>query len=281
MPPPPRSATGASPRSVASELRRHAVAVLALTRAVPPSIVHCELTHLAREPIDLARAGAQHRAYEEALGALGCTVVRVPAAPDLPDSVFVEDAAVVLDEVAVAARPGAVSRRAEVEAVAGAVAAHRPLARIEPPGTLEGGDVLRIGRRIWVGLSGRTNAEGIRQLTSIAARHGYAVHPVRVTGCLHLKTAVTQVGEGTVLLNPAWIDPAAFDGFTWIGVDPREPFAANALLVGGRVVHAAAHTHTSERLRAHGIDVLPVDASELAKAEAGLTCCSILIPPAT
>ncbi len=251
---------------------------LALTRAVPAAIAACELTHLAREPIDLARAVAQHAAYEDALRSLGCTVVRVPAAPDQPDAVFVEDAAVVLDEVAVIARPGAESRRGEVEEVAEALRAHRPLARIEPPGTLEGGDVLRIGRRIWVGASGRTNADGIRQLAAIAEPHGYAVHPLRVTGCLHLKTAVTQVGEGTVLLNPGWVDVAAFEGFDRVDVDPHEPFAANAVLLGGAVLHAAAHPRTAARLRAHGIDVRPVDADELAKAEAGLTCCSILVP---
>jgi dimethylargininase len=251
---------------------------LALTRAVPPSIVHCELTHLAREPIDLARARAQHLAYEDALRALGCTVVRVEPAPDLPDSVFVEDAAVVLDEVAVIARPGAEPRRAEVPSVAEALRPHRPLVHIQPPGTLDGGDVLPIGRDIWVGASGRTNAEGVRQLRAIAEVHGYAVHPIAITGCLHLKTAVTQVGEGTVLVNPAWIDARAFDPLERIGVDPREPFAANAVLAGGAVLHAAAHPRTADRLRARGIDVHSVEADELAKAEAGLTCCSILVP---
>jgi dimethylargininase len=252
--------------------------VLALTRAVPSSIARCELTHLAREPIDLARARAQHRAYEDALRSLGCTVRRLPPAPDLPDSVFVEDAAVVLDEVAIIARPGAEPRRAEVPSVAEALRPHRPLVRIQPPGTLDGGDVLPIGRDLFVGTSGRTNAEGVRQLRAIAGAHGYAVHPIAITGCLHLKTAVTQVGEATVLVNPAWLDARALDNLERIEVAPGEPFAANAVLVGGAVLHAAAHPRTADRLRAHGIDVHPVAASELAKAEAGLTCCSILVP---
>jgi dimethylargininase len=251
--------------------------LVALTRAVPPSIARCELTHLAREPIDVARAAEQHRMYERALEALGCTVVRVDPAPDLPDSVFVEDAAVVLDEVAILCRPGAESRRGELEGVERALHPYRPVSRIEPPGTLDGGDVLRIGRRIWVGASGRTNEEGIRQLREIGARHGYTVHPLRVRGCLHLKTAVTQVGDDAVLLNPAWVDPGAFEAFERIEVDPAEPFAANAVLVGDVVLHGAALLRTAARLRAHGIDIHPVDARELAKAEAGLTCCSILL----
>jgi dimethylargininase len=139
--------------------------------------------------------------------------------------------------------------------------------------------VLRIGRRIFVGASGRTNEEGIRQLGAIGARHGYTVHPLRVRGCLHLKTGVTQVGGDAILLNPSWVDPTAFADTERIEVDPAEPFAANAVRVGDTVLHAAAHPRTADRLRAHGIDVRAVDASELAKAEAGLTCCSILVSP--
>jgi dimethylargininase len=252
--------------------------LLALTRPVPPSIARCELTHLAREPIDPARAAAQHRAYEAALAALGCTLVRLPPAPEHPDSVFVEDTAVVLDEVAVLARPGAESRRGELEVVAEALRPHRPRARIAAPGTLDGGDVLRVGRHIYVGASGRTNAEGIRQLAEIAGAHGYTVHPVPVAGCLHLKTAVTQVGEGTLLLNPEWVSPASFEGLDRIEVDPTEPFAANAVLVGGAVLLPAAYPRTRARLEARGIEVRTVEADELAKAEGGLTCCSILVP---
>jgi dimethylargininase len=250
--------------------------LLALTRAVPPSIVRCELTHLARAPIDVARAAAQHEAYVQTLVRLGCTVERLPDEPDNPDSAFVEDTAVVVDEVAVLARPGAESRRAEVGSVATALGHYREVGRIEAPGTLDGGDVLRVGQRVYVGLSGRTNAEGARQLAEMLAPHGYAVSTVDVRGCLHLKSAVTAVSDDTILVNPRCVDVSRFQGFRRIEVHPHEPFAANALNVDETLVCAAAAPRTRERLGAAGFAVESVDVSELAKAEAGVTCCSLI-----
>jgi len=251
--------------------------LIALTQAVPPSIVHCELSHLERGAIDLARAIEQHHRYEEALVELGCTLQRLPPAPELPDSVFVEDTAVVLPEVAVITRPGAESRRAEIASVAEALRPYRRLAFIEAPGTLDGGDVLCLDSRIYVGLSQRTNSEGIRQLERIVSGFGYEIQSVTVSGCLHLKTAVTQVGERTVLLNPAWINAAVFEGLDHIKVHPAEPFAANALRVGQVLLYPAAFPRTRERLEERGFTARTVEADELAKAEAGLTCCSILV----
>jgi dimethylargininase len=250
--------------------------LLALTRAVPPSIVRCELTHLARTPIDVGRAAAQHGACEDALARLGCTVVRLPDQPEQPDSVFVEDTAVVLDELAVIARPGAESRRAETASVAAAMGEYRQLACIQAPGTLDGGDVLRIGQRVYVGLSGRTNADGARQLTELLAPHGYGVSGIEVRGCLHLKSAVTAIADETVLVNPRWVDASHFRGFKAIDVHPDEPFAANALLIDETLLCAAAAPRTRERLGALGFAVESVDVSELAKAEAGVTCCSLI-----
>ena len=250
--------------------------IIALIRPVSPSINDCELTHLARSPIDLALAQAQHESYERCLKDLGCQVHRVKPAPDLPDAVFVEDSAVVLDEIGIVTRPGAQSRRAETAQVAETLRPLRLLRQIEEPGTLDGGDVLRVNRTLFVGRSGRTNDEGIAQLTRLAAPFGYTVTPVETDGCLHLKTAVTEVAEGTLLLNPRWVDPARFSGFELIACDPTEPFAANALRIGNSVLHAAAWQRTRERLEASGIAVVPVDASELAKAEAGVTCCSVV-----
>jgi dimethylargininase len=252
---------------------------IALTRAVPPSIVDCELTHLGRAPIDLERAVEQHRRYEEALTALGCDVVRLPPLPRHADSVFVEDAAVVLPGAAVITRPGAASRRGEVESVAEALRPFRPCVTIEAPGTLDGGDVLHLGSTLFVGRSGRSNAEGIRQLASHAAADGLDVRPLTISGCLHLKTAVTRVGEHAVLLNPAWVDPAHFAGFERIEVDPGEPFAANALRLGAAVLHAAAYPRTRRKLERRGIAVHVVAVDELAKAEAGVTCCCVVVPP--
>lgn len=250
--------------------------MIALIRDVSPRINECELTHLAREPIDVERAAEQHRRYEELLRELGCEVRKIAAAPELPDAVFVEDTAIVLDEIAVITRPGADSRRPEIGAVATALATYRDVVSIVAPGTLDGGDVLRTGRTIYVGISARSNDEGAAQLARLTAPFGYTVIPVEPTGCLHLKSAVTEVADGTLLCNPAWIDRQAFDGLELLEVDPSEPFAANALRVGSAVVHAAAWGRTSSRLERRGIRTIPIDASELAKAEAGVTCCSLI-----
>jgi dimethylargininase len=250
---------------------------IAVTREVSASLARCELTHRSREPIDVERARTQHRAYESLLRSLGCDVRRLPEEPDLPDAVFVEDAAVVVDELALITRPGAESRRAEVRSVADALAPWRPLREIEAPGTLDGGDVLVIERSVFAGLSSRTNEEGARQLAAALAPHGYAVRPLTVRSCLHLKTAVTRVAPGTVLLNPEWVDARAFGAWDRLDVDPAEPWAANALAVGGSVVYAAAFPRTRDRMVRAGLDVREVDASELAKAEGGVTCCSLVL----
>jgi dimethylargininase len=251
--------------------------LIAFTRPVPPSITACELTHLPREPIDVALASRQHDGYEAALEALGCEVRRIPAEPGLPDSVFVEDTAVVLDEIAVAARPGAPSRRGEVPGVVAALREFRDVLPIDAPGTLEGGDVLRIGSRIYVGRSERTNEEGIRQFRAHVEPLGYAVREVPVSGCLHLKTAVTQVGDRLVLLNPSWVPIDAFSDLERIDVDPAEPFAGNALRIGSSVLFPSELPRTARRLEKRGIELHRVDAGELAKAEGGLTCGSILV----
>lgn len=250
---------------------------LALTRAVPAAIERCELTHIARDPIDHARAVDQHGAYEGALVRLGCRVERLPELPDLPDSVFVEDAAVVLDELAVIARPGAESRRAEVPSVVAALRAYCELLFIEPPGTLDGGDVLAAGRLLYVGVSGRTNAEAARQLRILLEPRGYTVTPVPVRGCLHLKSAATLASPDTVVINPGWVDEAFFDDFKVIHVDPGEPLGANVLRVGDVTLCATAYPRTRARLEDHGISTEALDATEVAKAEGALTCCSLIL----
>jgi len=175
---------------------------IAVTRPVPESLARCELTHLSRAPIDVEVAAAQHRQYEEALRALGCSLRRVPAAHDLPDSLFVEDVAIVLDEIAIVTRPGAASRRPERASVAAVLSEYRPLRSIAAPGTLDGGDVLRLGRTLYVGLSTRTNEDGAQQLARHVEPFGYGVECVQTAGCLHLKSAATAVDSGRVLCNP-------------------------------------------------------------------------------
>jgi len=254
---------------------------IAITREVSPRIADCELTYLDRQPLDLERARQQHYEYEDALSALGCMVQRLPAAPDLPDSVFVEDCALVLDELALLTRPGADTRKPEVQAVASALAPYRRLAFIVAPGIVDGGDILRLERNIYVGLSTRSNQPAIDQMQEILGPYGYVVQGVALRGCLHLKTAVTQVAAHTLLLNPNWVDPAVFTGYDYIEVAPSEPFAANAVRLDVEpdlpIIYPAAYPLTLERLLARGIQVRLVNASELAKAEGAVTCCSLLM----
>lgn len=249
---------------------------IAITREVSPSIGRCELTHLVRQPIDVALARMQHRQYEEVLTALGCEVYRLSATPELPDSVFVEDIAVVFDELAILTRPGAPLRRSEVPAVAELLSHCRKLVAIAAPGILDGGDVLRIGKRVWIGLSERSNRAALDQMHTVLASLGYAVEGVSVTDCLHLKSAVTQVAEDAVLVNPAWVDGALFAGLDVIAVDPVEVYGANALLIDANVIYPTAYPRTRERLERRDIRVHTVDVSELIKAEGAVTCCSLI-----
>jgi dimethylargininase len=248
----------------------------AITRAVSPAIVNCELTFVARQPIDLSKACEQHRAYEQLLEKLGARIISLPGEPNLPDSMFVEDPAIVLDELAVILPLGTQSRRPEAASLAEALSKFRRIEYVTPPGTLEGGDVLRIDRKLFVGLSSRTNTEGIRQLAAILAPHRYEVISVPVTGCLHLKSAVTYLGQNTLLANRAWFDAKPFAGYDWIDVAPEEPHAANALALGDTVIFPASFPLTRARLESRGFQVALLDVSELQKAESGLTCSSLL-----
>jgi len=249
---------------------------IAITRQVSPAINQCELTHLERQPIDVQRAQAQHHEYEEALRSLGVEILSLPPLPDLPDSVFVEDAGIVLDECAIITRPGADSRKPETELIAQALAPYRQLFHVQPPATVDGGDVLTVGKTLFVGISSRSNLDAINQMRAILVPFGYDVQGVDVTGCLHLKSAVTQVGENRLLVNPAWVRKVDFPGMEFIDIDPSEPYAANAVLVGGHVIYPSAFPRTRKRLEGAGIKLTVVDASELAKAEGAVTCCSLI-----
>ncbi len=248
----------------------------AITRAVSPAIVSCELSFIDRKPIALATAQEQHQAYEKLLEKLGARVISLPAEPDLPDSMFVEDPAIVLDELAVILPLGTATRRREAPSLAQALARFRKLEHVSLPGTLEGGDVLGIGRQLFAGLTQRSNAEGIRQLAAILAPHNYEVIAVPVTGCLHLKSAVTHLGRNTLLANRRWFDTKPLLGHAWIDVDPTEPHAANALALGGTIIFPASFPRTRARIEARGFHVTPLDISELQKAESGLTCSSLI-----
>ncbi len=250
--------------------------LIAIARQISPRFEECELTHLDRQPIDLELARVQHRQYEAVLRELGCDVISLPPEPDLPDSVFVEDAALVFDEVAVITRPGAPSRRPETDSIAEALLPYRALLTIEAPGTLDGGDVLRVGKIVYVGLSSRSNRSAMEQLQSFLTPYGYAVKGVEVAGCLHLKSAATQVSEDTLLINPMWVDQTIFGEMHFIEVDESEPAAANAVWIDDTVIYPSSFPKTQRRLEKHGVKLKIVDATEVAKAEGAVTCCSLI-----
>jgi dimethylargininase len=240
-------------------------------------MAEAELTHIARAPIHTALAATQHAAYRAALAACGASIIDLPALDAHPDCAFVEDVALVFPEIAVLCRPGAPSRRAEPDAVRDALPTDRPLTIMHAPATIDGGDVLTIGRTIFAGLSSRTNAAAIEALAECLHPFGYRVTALPSPHALHLKTAVTALSERELLINPAWIDPALFTGLRCIEISPDEPFAANALPIGSTVIYPPAHRQTASRLERAGFDVLRVDIGEFAKAEAGITCLSIVI----
>jgi dimethylargininase len=252
--------------------------VLAITREISPRLAECELTHIERTPIDLNIARAQHRAYVNVLKELGCNVIELPPEADLPDSVFVEDTAVILPEVAIITRPGADSRKPETESIIATLASLMKLIRVREPATVDGGDVLVLGKRIYVGLSTRSNQEAIKQLNEMLCDYGYSVLGVELHDCLHLKSAVTRVDEQTLLINKNWVDSSHFVDFDLIEVDPSEQHAANCLPVHGSIIFPAAFPKTRARLEERGYRVITMDASELAKAEGAVTCCSLIIP---
>ena len=250
----------------------------AYTRAVSPRLAECALTHLDRSPIDVARAADQHAAYETALVGARCRIMRLPDLPEDPDGVFVEDTAILLGGDAIITRPGAPSRAGEVDSSAAGLAGEFQVHRLTA-GTLDGGDVLRIERTLYVGLSSRTDADGAAGLAAIVAPLGYRLVTVEPAQCLHLKTAVTYAGrdaagQPTILVNPDWVDPRLFHGVQAVAV--AEPSAANCLRVGDRLILPAGNPRTAELLTTLGFDLVEVDVSELQKAEAGVTCMSLV-----
>jgi dimethylargininase len=252
---------------------------LAITRHVSPRFSECEITHIERTPIDLEAARSQHQDYVQTLKQLGCEVMELPAEADLPDSVFVEDTAIILPEAAVITRPGADSRKPETESMARALAPVKKLLYLQPAASLDGGDVLVLGKKIYVGLSTRSNKEAVDQLNSLLNEYGYSATGVKMHDCLHLKTAVTRVDDNTLLINKNWVAPSLFRKFRLIEVDPDEPFAANCLPIGDAILFPKAFPRTRVRLEEAGYRVVIVELSELAKAEGAVTCCSLILSP--
>jgi dimethylargininase len=251
--------------------------MIAITHLPSPALVRCQLTHLDRVPIKWPIAVSQHTAHRAALTSCGVTVITLYVNRDSPDGCFIEDTAIVLDEVAVLTPMGTPVRAAEPAGIEPELRKYREVIRIRPPTALEGGDVLRLGKTLYVGTSGRTNRDGIEALDEIARRFGYRVVSIPVTGCLHLKTAVTSLPDDSILVNPAWLPAGAFPGIPRVEVDPAEPWGANVVRIGNYVLAASAFPRTIDRIRSRGFTVHPVDLSEFAKAEGGVTCLSLLV----
>lgn len=248
----------------------------AIVRPVSLSMNDCELTHLERQPININLAQEQHDAYIRLLSECGCHILGARPEPELPDSVFVEDTAVVLPELAIITHPGAVSRKAECISIAEILQPFRPLYYLDQSYHLDGGDVLVIEKNIFIGLSSRTDQGAIQWIQKLLAPQGYLVKAVPIKECLHLKSAVTYLGNDQVLINHNWVDTSFFQDYKSITVHPKEPGGANALTLGSRTIYSQAYPRTAEKMNQAGLEVKLVDNSEMIKAEGAVTCCSIV-----
>jgi dimethylargininase len=248
----------------------------AITHKVSPRIGECELTFVERTPIDYDLATRQHDEYEATLSTLGVEVTSLTGNAAYPDSCFVEDTAIVCDRLAVICSMGVESRRREPLLIARELEKYLELAWVSLPATIEGGDILLTGRRVLAGCSRRTNFEGIRELQRIVSAAGFDVLPLQTTGSLHLKSACTALDDETLLVNPDWIHMELLKDFRLIRTPPEEPGAANVLRVGKAICVQAKFPRTVELVQRVVDQVEVVDMSELRKAEAGLTCSSII-----
>lgn len=246
---------------------------IALVRPPSPRLADGLVTHLDREPVDAGLAADQHAAYVTALADAGWQVRALPAADDLPDAVFVEDTVVVSGDLAVLSRPGAPERRPEVASMEAAlVDLGLRIARIDGDATLDGGDILQVGTTLYAGRSARTNEDGICQLTRLLGR---PVVPVELRDCLHLKSAMTALPDGTLIGNPDWVDTSVLPGLRVA----TEPAGAHLVLLGDKqVLLAASAPRTADQLATEGYQVTTVDISEFEKREGCVTCLSVLIP---
>lgn len=250
--------------------------ITAITRKVANTINNCELTYAKRQKIDVEKAAEQHRNFEDSLRKLGAEVLSLDSDHSLPDSVFVEDTAVVTKDVAVITSMGAQSRRAEPQKTAQVLEKFRPLKYMSESVMLEGGDVVQVEDSYFVGISTRTSKEGFDHFVEILKPFGYEITLVPVKGCLHLTTGSTYIGKNTMLANPNWVDISRFKNMDVIEIDPNEPWAGNAVHLNGQVLLPASSARTAEKLYSKGFEVNLVDVSELEKAEAGLTCMCVI-----
>jgi dimethylargininase len=250
---------------------------LAIVRDLPDTFDRAIQPSAAAPSIDVELAREQHRLYCRALEHAGLSLIRLAADDRFPDCCYVEDTAIVVGEKAVIAAPGAASRRGETVAVEAALRDYKQLHRIEAPATLDGGDVLSIDKRIYVGLSGRTNEGSVEQLEAILSRGTYEIIPVEVHDILHLKSACTHLGGDVITWLSGHLDDHAFARYTKIVVPAEEAHAANCLSVNGVVLVPAGAPSTRAKIEEAGFETIELDISESRKAGGGLTCSSIIL----
>lgn len=248
----------------------------AIVREVPDTYAQCLTLEAIDVPIDVPKAREQHEHFCAILAGLGLEVTRLEADESLPDCCFVEDTAVLIDDLVILTNPGAPTRVKEVEAVEKSLHGVKPLAKILPPGTLDGGDVLIIEKTVYIGLSSRTNPEGIRQFAALAAPKGYAVVSVPVSGLLHLKSAVTYLGNGQVILAPAYVDASFFKEYQLLELSEAEAYCANCLNVNGTILMPEGYEQVKKRIESLGFPVIELDMSEFKKGDGALTCKALL-----
>jgi dimethylargininase len=236
-----------------------------------------------RTPIDFSLALRQHAIYCAVLRECGAQVITLDTNAAHADAVFVEDTAIVLDEIAVMTSPGAASRRPEIAGIEPELRTFRRIARVELPGTIDGGDVVVVGKRIFVGASARSNEAGARALQTIVAPFGYRVERVGLRDCLHLKSACCALPDGRLLVNPRWLEGDALRGFAQVTIHDAEPFAADFATVGDTIIMSETNPLTAAMVRQLGFTVRTTPLSEFEKAEGGVTCLSIIFraPAAT
>lgn len=244
---------------------------------VPSPLLYLGVRTFADEAaVDYAIALRQHEAYRSALERCGCRVISLEVNRDHPDSVFVEDTALVLDEVAIMMSPGAASRRDEPRGIEPTLREYRTVVCVEPPATIDGGDVVREGKQLYAGESQRTNEAGISALAALSRTHGYEVTSIPVFGCLHLKSACSALPDGRFLVNADWIDVSPLPRDRLVQVPDSEPWAGDVLVIGERIIVSDAFPETIALLEGQGWEVVPVGVSEFAKVEGGVTCLSLV-----
>jgi dimethylargininase len=251
-------------------------AEFAIVRNIPNSFPQCITAFSGKSPIDVILAQQQHELYCKTLVELGLKLVRIEADNSLPDCCFTEDAAIVTDVLGIISLPGTESRHAEIIEMEKALTSFKKIRHIAAPATIEGGDVLKIGKKLFIGNSARTNDEGIKQVANMVSELGYEVIPVKIRNTLHLKTVCTYLGNNCIIYADGHFDENIFAEYDKIIVPATESYCANTLVVNGKVLIPKGFPLTRSLIEKKGFSVIELDMSEIEKADGALTCLSVI-----